>query len=119
MPLMICRRAGRCSLCVRAAHCRPDDTYERTTDLMTTETSATTTTGDVVNRDRLYINGAWVPSSGKGAIDVTNSTTEAVMGRIPEGTPEDVDRAVQAAREAFPAWSQTPVAERAAYLQRI
>ena len=35
-------------------------------------------------------------------------TTEEVMGRIPEGTPEDVDRAVAAARAAFEAWSQTP-----------
>ena len=35
------------------------------------------------------------------------------MGRIPEGTPEDVDRAVAAARAAFETWSQTPLEERA------
>ena len=51
--------------------------------------------------------------AGSGTIEVINSTTEEVMGSIPEGTAEDVDRAVAAAREAFESWSQTPVAERA------
>src|SRR5438128_2320697 len=35
------------------------------------------------------------------------------MGRVPEGTPEDVDLAVQAARRAFEEWSQASLAERA------
>ena len=35
------------------------------------------------------------------------------MGRVPEGTPEDVDRAVKAAREGFEAWSQAPLGDRA------
>ena len=51
--------------------------------------------------DKLYIDGAWVPSTGTGWLEVVNSTTEEVMGRIPEGTPGDVDRAVTAARRAF------------------
>src|SRR5687767_14746642 len=75
--------------------------------------------GEVLNRDKLYIDGAWVPSSGKGTIDVVNATTEEVMGSIPEGTPADVDKAVAAAKAAFPAWSQTTTEERAKYLQRI
>ena len=37
-------------------------------------------------RDKLYIGGEWVDSAGAGAIEVVNSTTEEVMGRIPEGT---------------------------------
>ena len=37
-------------------------------------------------RDKLYIDGAWVSSTGKGTLNVVNSTTEEVMGRIPEGT---------------------------------
>ena len=70
-------------------------------------------------REKLYINGAWVASTGTGSIEVINPTTEEVLGRIPEGTSADVDRAVAAAVAAFPAWSQTPIAERAAYCQRI
>jgi acyl-CoA reductase-like NAD-dependent aldehyde dehydrogenase len=71
------------------------------------------------DRDRLYIGGSWVPSAGSNTIDVIDSATEEVMGRIPEGTAEDVDKAVQAARQAFPDWSQTPKEERGKYLQRI
>ena len=70
-------------------------------------------------RDKIYIDGAWVPSTGTGTIDVTNSTTEEVMGRIPDGTPQDVDRAVKAARAAFPGWAATSKEERGKYLQRI
>ncbi len=75
--------------------------------------------GDVQDRDKLYIDGAWVPSSGKGTIDVINSTTEEVMGRIPEGTADDVDKAVKAAKAAFPGWAATSKEERGKYLQRI
>ena len=71
------------------------------------------------DRDKIYIDGAWVPSSGSGRIDVINSTTEEVMGRIPDGTPEDVDRAVAAAKTAFPSWSATSREERGKFLQRI
>jgi len=73
----------------------------------------------VHNRDKIYVNGAWVESTGTGTIEVVNSATEEVMGRIPEGTAEDVDRAVAAARAAFSEWSTISVEERAKYLQRI
>jgi len=74
---------------------------------------------DVIVHDKLYIDGKWVEPAGTGMLDVTNSTTEEVMGRIPEGTAEDVDRAVAAARRAFDSWSQTSVAERARILKAI
>ncbi len=70
-------------------------------------------------RDKLYIGGEWVASTGTSTASVINPTTEEAMGSIPRGTAEDVDRAVQAARAAFPIWSQTPPAERAVCLQRI
>jgi acyl-CoA reductase-like NAD-dependent aldehyde dehydrogenase len=70
-------------------------------------------------REKIFIGGAWVPSTGTGSIDVINASTEEPIGRIPEGTPEDVDRAVEAAKEAFPAWSATAPEDRAKFLQRI
>ncbi len=70
-------------------------------------------------RDRLYIDGRWVPSAGDRSIDVIDSTSEEVIGTVPEGTTEDIDAAVAAARRAFPAWSSTPVAERTALLTKI
>ena len=73
----------------------------------------------MIVRDTIYIDGAWVPSTGKGTLEVINSTTEEVMGTIPDGTPEDVDRAVAAAKAAFPAWAATAAEERAKYCSRI
>jgi aldehyde dehydrogenase (NAD+) len=69
--------------------------------------------------DKLYIDGSWVEPSGTGTIDVIDSVTEEVMGRIPEGGAEDVDRAARAARAAFEAWAATTPEERGKYLTRI
>lgn len=71
------------------------------------------------DRNSLYINGAWTPSSGKDFTDVINSATEEVMGHVPKGTREDLDRAVAAARAAFSGWSATPVAQRAELLSKV
>lgn len=70
-------------------------------------------------REQLYINGRWTAPHGAGRIDVINASTEAVMGRIPEGDAQDADAAVRAARAAFDAWAATSPAERAGYLQKI
>ena len=64
-------------------------------------------------RDTLFIGGRWIPSSWAQTIAVIDSTTEEVIGTIPEGTTEDVEAAVRAALQAFPEWSATPVANRA------
>ena len=58
--------------------------------------------------DSHYYSGAWQASRGAGVIDVLSSATEAVVGRVPRGTPDDVDQAVKAARAAFETWSQVP-----------
>ena len=76
-------------------------------------------TSQPIVRDRLYIGGEWVPSTGTGTIDVIDSTTEEVMGSIPEGSTKDVDLAVAAARAAFPAWSATPVEKRTELLTQV
>jgi aldehyde dehydrogenase (NAD+) len=70
-------------------------------------------------RDTIYIDGSWVASGGRGTIPVINSTTEETMGTIPDGVAEDVDRAVDAARRAFPAWAATSPEERAKFCSRI
>jgi aldehyde dehydrogenase (NAD+) len=70
-------------------------------------------------RDKIYINGSWVASTGSGTLDVIDSTTEEVMATIPEGTAEDVDKAVQAAAAAFPGWAATSREERSKLLVRI
>jgi aldehyde dehydrogenase (NAD+) len=67
-----------------------------------------------------YINGQWVePSSGSTLMDRIDPATEAPSGKLAMGTPADVDRAVDAARLAFPAWSESSRAERIALLERV
>ena len=70
-------------------------------------------------RDKIYIDGAWVSSTGSGSLDVIDSGTEEVMATTPEGTAEDVGKAAEAAAAAFPAWSRTAVEKRAALLTGI
>ncbi|MDX6234853.1 MAG: betaine-aldehyde dehydrogenase [Nocardioidaceae bacterium] len=69
--------------------------------------------------DKIYIDGAWVPSTGSKTIDVFDSTNGEVFGRIPQGTAEDVDKAAKAARAAFDSWSQTSPEERGKFCTRI
>jgi betaine-aldehyde dehydrogenase len=70
-------------------------------------------------RDKIYVGGAWVSSAGNGTLEVIDSNNEEVIGTIPEGTAADVDKAVEAAAEAFGEWSTTSVDERAKMLSRI
>lgn len=79
----------------------------------------TATEHDVRVREKIYIGGEWVAPGGTGVLEVINATTEQVMGSVPEGTVEDVDAAVAAARAAFESWSQTSVQERADWMRRI
>ncbi len=69
--------------------------------------------------DKLYIGGEWVASTGSSTIDVINASTEEVMGRIPEGTPDDINRAVAAAKEAFETWSALAPDVRGKHLEQI
>ena len=71
------------------------------------------------NHDKLFINGSWVASTGSARLDVISPSTEERIGSIPDGTAQDADAAVRAARAAFDGWAATPVAERAALLQKI
>jgi aldehyde dehydrogenase (NAD+) len=72
-----------------------------------------------MDRDRLYADGRWVTPLGPDTLPVENPATETVFARVPAGTAADVDRAVVAARAAFPRWADTQPAERAAHLDRL
>lgn len=67
-----------------------------------------------------YIGGQWVePSADSTQTDIVNPATETLTGRLAMGTAQDADRAVAAARAAFPAWSESSRTERIALLERI
>jgi acyl-CoA reductase-like NAD-dependent aldehyde dehydrogenase len=73
----------------------------------------------VLEHDKIYIDGAWVPSQGSGSIDVYDSTNGEVIGRIPAGNAADVDAAAKAARAAFDGWAATSKEERGKYCSRV
>ncbi|MEI7976357.1 MAG: aldehyde dehydrogenase family protein [Betaproteobacteria bacterium] len=66
-----------------------------------------------------YINGAWVNPSVQKSFDVINPATEEPYTRISLGSSADVDKAVFAARAAFPDFAKTNKATRLALLKRI
>lgn len=68
---------------------------------------------------KMYINGKFVESRSGKWINVLNPSTEEVISRQPEGTIEDVEEALDAARAAQKKWAATPAIERAVYLQKI
>ena len=71
--------------------------------------------------DRLYIGGEWTEPASAAAIEVVSPHSGEAVGRVPEGTAADMDRAVAAARRAFDEgpWPRTAPAERAAVLARL
>ena len=68
---------------------------------------------------QFYINGHWVDPVTPRTLDVENPATEEPFARISLGSKADVDKAVAAAKAAFPAFSQTSVEYRAGLLDKI
>ncbi|AWI27792.1 aldehyde dehydrogenase family protein [Streptomyces tirandamycinicus] len=69
--------------------------------------------------DGMYIGGVWRPALGAGTIAVVDPADEQVIAHVPAGSPEDVDAAVVAARDAFPGWAATAPADRAARIAAL
>ncbi len=68
---------------------------------------------------KLYINGQWRDASDGATIKTYNPATGELLTEIANASNDDVDAAVDAAKEAFVTWSKTTVAERAAILNKI
>src|SRR5688572_4411946 len=83
------------------------------------ETSVSTNDAANVMTLKHYIGGAWVESTSPRALDVLNPATARPLARVPLATADEVDRAVQAAQAAFPAWRETPPLVRARYFFRL
>jgi len=63
-----------------------------------------------------FINGEWVCSKGKDVLDVVNPATGNSIMQVPAGNAGDIEDAAKAAREAWPAWRNTPATQRIQYL---
>src|SRR5437016_8137625 len=72
------------------------------------ETPTTSKYPDVRN----YIAGQFVDGNGARTLEVTNPADGSVISRVPLSGSEEIDRAVAAAKKAFPSWAATPIKER-------
>lgn len=80
-----------------------------------------TNTAPLQHPGMLYIGGTWVPATSSSTFDVIDSATEETYFRVAEAGNADVDRAIEAARQAFDEgpWPQLTHQERAGYLRQI
>ncbi|WP_031361190.1 5-carboxymethyl-2-hydroxymuconate semialdehyde dehydrogenase [Caballeronia sordidicola] len=63
------------------------------------------------------INGR--PHAARDYFDTVNPANQEILAEVARGTPEEIDSAVRAAKEAFPAWAGKPAAERAKLIARL
>lgn len=64
------------------------------------------------DRYRMFIGGQWVDSASGEVTEVINPTNEEVIATVPAGNAEDGQRALEAARDAQPAWAALPAVQR-------
>ncbi len=64
------------------------------------------------------IDGAGISGDGRASEDVLNPTNDDVIGSLPHATPDDLDRALDAAAKGFREWRSTPADRRAAILTK-
>ena len=70
-------------------------------------------------QDRLFIGGEFVDALDGATFEVFNPHDGSKLADVAEAKHADVDRAVEAARAAFPGWSATPAADRGRVLLRL
>lgn len=68
---------------------------------------------------QIYYDGKWQNSGSNEFSEVENPATKESIAKVPKGNHDDVDKAVKAAKNAFPEWNKTAPEERAKYVQKI
>jgi acyl-CoA reductase-like NAD-dependent aldehyde dehydrogenase len=68
---------------------------------------------------QMYLAGDWADGASGARMEATSPATGEVIGSVPEGTREDVRRAVAAANDAAPAWAALSAFERSAAMIRV
>ncbi|MGH8865684.1 MAG: aldehyde dehydrogenase family protein, partial [Burkholderiales bacterium] len=70
-------------------------------------------------QNQLFINGEFVDAESKSRIPVLNPHDNSLITEVAEAQKADIDRAVEAARKAFPAWSKMAAADRGRVLLKL
>ncbi|MEE9510032.1 MAG: CoA-acylating methylmalonate-semialdehyde dehydrogenase [Candidatus Bathyarchaeia archaeon] len=66
-----------------------------------------------------YVDGEWIESEANSFKDVVNPATMKTFGKVPISNSDDLDKAVKAAKEAFPDWRRATPLARARYFLRL
>ncbi|NIS79642.1 MAG: CoA-acylating methylmalonate-semialdehyde dehydrogenase [Anaerolineales bacterium] len=66
-----------------------------------------------------YYGGQWVASTSSEILPVHNPATNEIIGKVPLSPPDEVDKAVQEAQDAFISWEKTPATARIQPLFRL
>ncbi len=66
-----------------------------------------------------YINGEWVESESEQILDIINPATQKTIATVPMSTGDEVNAAIEAAKEAFPEWRETTPLARVRCLFRL
>ncbi|AWC22537.1 aldehyde dehydrogenase family protein [Aminobacter sp. P9b] len=73
----------------------------------------------MLRKTNFFIDGKWVAPAVAKELEVINPADEQAFAVISLGSPADVDKAVEAAQRAFPAWSATSREQRLALLEKL
>ncbi|OIP84010.1 MAG: aldehyde dehydrogenase family protein [Rhodobacterales bacterium CG2_30_65_12] len=73
----------------------------------------------MIEKRAFYINGEWMAPVSPNDHAVIDPSTEEPVAVISLGSVADIEKAVAAAKAAFPAWMNTPVTERIALVERL
>src|SRR6202166_344108 len=88
-------------------------------DTMTKSTSLAVELRDArLFREACYVDGQWIQAGSGQTISVDNPATKEIIGKVPKLDGPETRRAIEAASNAFPAWSKKTAKERAAVLRR-
>src|SRR4051794_8160920 len=72
-----------------------------------------------VSQHKNFVGGKWVDAVEGGTMEVLNPATGETIAEVPRGTQADVDRAVEAAKQALPEWLETTPQERSEALLKL
>ena len=99
----------------RDSRSRSPQRLTRDTGILQKEVVVSTT----VSKHQNLIGGEWVDAAGGGTMEVLNPATGEVIAEVPARTADDVDRAVEAAKQALPEWLDTTPASAAELLLKL
>jgi succinate-semialdehyde dehydrogenase/glutarate-semialdehyde dehydrogenase len=73
--------------------------------------------GSTLLKDDLFVGGEWLPASDGARFDVLDPATGSLLARVASATEQDVEHAIEAASDAFPAWAALPAPQRSSLLR--